>query len=383
MLRLVTASGPGREAAITACLDSVFPPAMPALCDEAIVGWDTSGGRDIPPPAMPGLPVTFVLLPYRQQTAFAAETAQARGWVLWLRDDEVVLNDDDPARSAAIRAATGAAGPVRSSAEVREALESLAPAESYCLPVLDGGHVLGEGRLLSRRFPGWPAWHRPSVRGLDGVWAGKPLVPWIVVARRRMRCDPRAPVRLNIGAGNRWFSGWPRVDHDPVDAPDGRLDVTRAPLPYADGSVAAIYCSHMLDHLNLRDGSAFLRECRRVIAPGAPIRVVVCDLDAFVTRYQRGDFSDLEYLQPAEFRAFRSAGLRFGVIACGALSDRAWYSGHRQLYTADALCEVLDHVGFVEVRACGQEEFAPEFWDTDDVFPDHSATVAARAPCRP
>src|SRR5690242_17561521 len=46
-------------------------------------------------------------------------------------------------------------------------------------------------------------------------------------------------------------------------------------LPLAKGSCAAVYCSHVLEHLALNDLRTALRETYRVLAPGGLFRLVV------------------------------------------------------------------------------------------------------------
>jgi SAM-dependent methyltransferase len=56
-------------------------------------------------------------------------------------------------------------------------------------------------------------------------------------------------------------------------------------IPFADGSADAVYHSHVLEHLDREDAPGFLRECWRVLKPGAVLRVVVPDLELLAARY--------------------------------------------------------------------------------------------------
>jgi SAM-dependent methyltransferase len=62
------------------------------------------------------------------------------------------------------------------------------------------------------------------------------------------------------------------------------LDLT-APLPYADASFEAAYGSHVLEHLTPGEAERLLAELRRVLRPGAILRLAVPDLDAVVAEY--------------------------------------------------------------------------------------------------
>lgn len=61
---------------------------------------------------------------------------------------------------------------------------------------------------------------------------------------------------------------WPRSIH--------MRSVIR-PLPFPDGSVEAIYSSHMLEHLYLSDARNVLEECGRVLRSGGVIRLALPD----------------------------------------------------------------------------------------------------------
>lgn len=59
----------------------------------------------------------------------------------------------------------------------------------------------------------------------------------------------------------------------------------RKPLPFADGSVDAVYHSHVLEHLDRHLVGAFLGEIWRVLRVGGVHRVVVPDLERLCRRY--------------------------------------------------------------------------------------------------
>lgn len=78
-------------------------------------------------------------------------------------------------------------------------------------------------------------------------------------------CDDDLPV-LNLGAGNKKIFGAVSLDW-----PDWNAETD--PLPYNDESVGGILAYHFLEHL--RDPRPVLRECSRVLVPGAPMNIVV------------------------------------------------------------------------------------------------------------
>jgi len=78
---------------------------------------------------------------------------------------------------------------------------------------------------------------------------------------------------LRIAADGAFWEGFELVDGRPE-----ALAANEHRLPFADGSVAAIYLDRVLEFLDLADGARLLRECRRVLARGGRLRVVTTDL---------------------------------------------------------------------------------------------------------
>jgi predicted SAM-dependent methyltransferase len=56
-----------------------------------------------------------------------------------------------------------------------------------------------------------------------------------------------------------------------------------ARLPFADASLDAVYCSHVVEHLPAGSVSALFAEFHRIVAPGGVVRVLVPDLQTSLT----------------------------------------------------------------------------------------------------
>jgi predicted SAM-dependent methyltransferase len=192
-------------------------------------------------------------------------------------------------------------------------------------------------------------------------------------------------VRLNLGAGLQNAPGWTNYDRsrvvlvarrrwlrkllrgvhnlglaskpDVLDWPaDTRsLDVTKG-LPHPDGSVDAIYTSHMLEHLTPDSASFVLVECHRVLKPGGALRVVVPDLRLGVSAFLEGDrrFFELRDDEPIAdgfvawlaMRAEKKGGLLERLARRVMRTDEG---GHRWMYDAESLTQRLAAAGFAEV----------------------------------
>ena len=72
----------------------------------------------------------------------------------------------------------------------------------------------------------------------------------------------------------RALQGTPHKDFTPIDLSDPHLR-----LPLDDNSVALIYCSHTLEHLERQHVEHFLAECYRVLQNGGVMRVAVPSTD--------------------------------------------------------------------------------------------------------
>lgn len=96
--------------------------------------------------------------------------------------------------------------------------------------------------------------------------------------------DPGRPLLLNIGCGRTYHGDWLNLDLEPNDKSVIGHDVTKG-IPCPSGSIAAVYNSHILEHLKPEQGINLLEECYRVLKPGGILRVVVPDLERIAYLY--------------------------------------------------------------------------------------------------
>lgn len=181
-------------------------------------------------------------------------------------------------------------------------------------------------------------------------------------------------VRLNLGSGRTATPGWVCIDRSPniwlsrfpfVKRLLGRLGILSeghmAPwdlevvrgdvraLGYSDGSVDAIYSSHMLEHIYLADARQVLREARRVLKPNGVLRLALPDAAEHARRLvageEAGDGSAAEVYNAALLAhpAQRTSGVRAFVGNAGA---------HTHLWqpTPSLLAKMLQEVGFRDIR---------------------------------
>ena len=124
------------------------------------------------------------------------------------------------------------------------------------------------------------------------------------LAIKRMRCArivrselaSQKITRLNIGCGTNPTPGW--INLDIISHSDVYFWDCRSGLPFADGSLTAIYSEHFFEHLDLHsEAFPFLRECLRCLQPGGVLRIVVPDAGAYLRAYG-GPWEHLAAMRP-------------------------------------------------------------------------------------
>ena len=90
------------------------------------------------------------------------------------------------------------------------------------------------------------------------------------------------PLKLDLGSSKlRVAEGYTTVD---LYAPEADVQADLGALPYPDGSVAEVWASHCLEHMDAERIPDVLAEWYRVLAPGAPAIVSVPNMD-YAARY--------------------------------------------------------------------------------------------------
>ncbi len=204
------------------------------------------------------------------------------------------------------------------------------------------------------------------------------------------------PIRLNLGCGLQAPPGWINVDGSwnarlakyprlrrmlssfrllPPDkleipwSPSILIRDVRKPLPFSDGSVTAVYASHVLEHLYREEGQRLIAESFRVLAPGGILRIVVPDLRAIVEEYLgsgplKNPRTESETLRPADQMNERLL-MRWPTPASSHLLYRiydAWqdFHSHKWMYDADSLISLFKRTGFEQAqqRECHDSRIA-------------------------
>ena len=172
---------------------------------------------------------------------------------------------------------------------------------------------------------------------IDGSWNG-----WF--ANHRRLAGLLSPI---IGRG---WKAWPAgVVHG---------DLSGGKLPLKDSSVDVLFSAHFLEHLTKEEGEVFVRECLRVLKPGARMRIVVPDLEGLARKYLRaldaGGRRDLHAMGESPADEFVRQ-----LCVCGPRRRwtrpadwyQVWHDYHRHfwMYDRQSLSVAVERAGFSEI----------------------------------
>ena len=107
-------------------------------------------------------------------------------------------------------------------------------------------------------------------------------------------------IKVNIGCGDGWSrEGWLGMDYrarrmvyEKKEGAHRGYDIdwnVLWGLPFGNETVEAIYMSHVLEHFTYNESCFITAECFRVLRRGGRMRVVVPDLDLYVTKFVEGN----------------------------------------------------------------------------------------------
>jgi predicted SAM-dependent methyltransferase len=150
-------------------------------------------------------------------------------------------------------------------------------------------------------------------------------------------------MKLHLGCGKRFLPGWTHVDVSPHPHIDIVGDVGDLHM-LSEGSVEAIYASHVLEHFHREQVLPVLKEWCRVLVPEGVIHVAVPNFTAVVHQFLRG--GDVEDLQ----------GLLYG-------GQDYPHNFHHVAFTWTNLCAYLNKAGFKDITHYRWEDFLPEGFD--------------------
>lgn len=204
----------------------------------------------------------------------------------------------------------------------------------------DSGDIALEHRLES------------LLNAVDAIRQGIATARETVVSRQlnQLRDAGRlVDMKLHVGAGASRLEGWVNVDVFPAEL---SLNVNR-PLPFADGSARLIFASHILEHLYYPgEALRFLRECRRLLAAGGRLRLIVPDIEKYIRAYADGDDRFFAERRKTWRRLPEGRTLleEFLAYAGTGPDPAAFLETHKYGYDFDTLAKTLRSAGFSRIE---------------------------------
>lgn len=134
--------------------------------------------------------------------------------------------------------------------------------------------------------------------------------------------------------------------------PNVRYGDVVAGLPVKDGSVDAIYASHVLEHLAREDAVNAVRNTHRALRPGGVFRMIVPDLEWRARRYEDDHRAGDEKAADTFISSCLIGDTDRPRGALGVLRLAFGNSRHRWMYDERAMRQLLTEAGFVKIRRC-------------------------------
>jgi predicted SAM-dependent methyltransferase len=153
---------------------------------------------------------------------------------------------------------------------------------------------------------------------------------------------------VNVGCGDLAREGW--INLDAGASNEGRYYYNAVnPLPFANDSIDHMHAEHFLEHLEYFDACQFIRECSRVLKLGGSLRIIVPNLERYITAY---------YLNESDFFANlvdlgkSSTPLTTRALVCNQMFRMG--GAHKFAWDFETLSKALKEGGFRSVELSGK-----------------------------
>jgi predicted SAM-dependent methyltransferase len=166
-------------------------------------------------------------------------------------------------------------------------------------------------------------------------------------------------MKINLGCGDRYATGWWNVDHAGSPHPrDDTIDLTAGPLPSSWLAITHVYAGHVLEHLRVGECLTLLRRLRRRMLATSELMIVGPDVPAAEAMAQAGTLDVT--LDSLRYGAHRWPG-----------------DEHRWECSADDVMAMLSATDWSRYTALPMAE-VPKMWPVADRGPAWQFAILAR-----
>jgi predicted SAM-dependent methyltransferase len=154
-------------------------------------------------------------------------------------------------------------------------------------------------------------------------------------------------IKLHLGCNSVIKEGF--LNYDLTPGPGGIVQDLTKPLPHADNTVDFIFSEHFLEHITRPEALGLLKECYRVMKPGAICRTTVPGLAIVVQDYVN-NYKD------------RYGDMLKRDTVCQMLNNSMRLWGHQHLYDLEDLMLLYKEAGFNIIREAPHGEYEVRNW---------------------
>jgi len=134
-------------------------------------------------------------------------------------------------------------------------------------------------------------------------------------------------------------------------------------LPIADRSADAVFCSHVLEHIDRRGVESALRNSFRILKSGGIFRLIVPDLkwraERLLEDIAANDTHAADRFMQSSCLGEETRAQGVSGLARAALGN----SQHRWMYDKATMIRLLNEAGFVEIRECAMGDSGEPAFD--------------------
>lgn len=155
-------------------------------------------------------------------------------------------------------------------------------------------------------------------------------------------------LKIQFGSGNNFIKNWlntdiPEAFSDYSIYPDAYINITKR-LPIKSNSCQYLYNEHLIEHITVKEGQMFLKECHRILKIDGVLRIATPDLNNIVKKYSSKSWKKQDWLTWPEYKFIKTRAEMLNIAM------RWW--GHKYLYDEVELTRRLKEAGFTKIVKC-------------------------------